>query len=104
MISGALGSRQGIPTGSTETDFWDLEINFDRSQSRNRTIVEGLGSQLAADYAEGETEMSLDAVGVFDATGGTARLNAGTFTYTGVDQNAVQLMGVSGAVSGASGA
>jgi hypothetical protein len=79
---------------NTETDFWDLRFNQDLSQARNRTTVEGQGSALAANASFGETTLTLESTGWASATGGSARLNQVTFTYTG--KTSTTLTGVSG--------
>jgi len=63
-----------------------------------RTIVEGQGAALAADAATGATTITLESIVAFPTTGGTARLNTSTFTYTGT--TATTLTGVSGLTVG----
>lgn len=84
-----------ITLDNSATDYWGLGVTFDRAQSRNRTIVEGRGSTLSAAFDADDATMQLESTGSFSASGGTARLNFSTFTYTG--KTASALTGVSGA-------
>jgi hypothetical protein len=86
---------------ATDTSFWDLEYEEDLSQVRTRVIIEGQGSGVAVAAVRNASTVTLESTTWATATGGSARLNQATFTYTGI--SGATLTGCTGLPDGAVG-
>jgi hypothetical protein len=80
-----LTASDPIPlTSDISLSFRDLVVTRDGTQFANRVISEGGGSNAAADYLPGATEIQVVDLSWFSTSGGLARVGAQRIAYTGV--------------------